>query len=101
MISHSRVRILAYAVFMVENFTAESNRGALMRRLRFIAILVAVAASPLITDTLAGEPGYSRKEVIYGRKYGTASTMDVFSPKKDANGGGVIFAVSGGWYSNH
>src|SRR2546425_2664696 len=26
-----------------------------------------------------------RSDVIYGRKYGTALTMDVFSPKKDAN----------------
>jgi len=72
-----------------------------MRCLRFIAILVAVTALPLFTEAPAGEPGYSRKEVIYARKHGTAFTMEAFTPKKDTNGGGVIFAVSGGWYSNY
>jgi acetyl esterase/lipase len=27
--------------------------------------------------------------------------MDIFTPKKDANGAGIIFVVSGGWYSDH
>ena len=46
------------------------------------------------------EPAFTRQEdVIYGRKYGTALTMDVFTPKK-ANGAGVVFAVSGGWFSD-
>src|SRR5207245_7185856 len=39
--------------------------------------------------------------VIYGRKYGTALTMDVFTPKTDANGAAIIFVVSGGFYSSH
>ncbi|MGQ9588761.1 MAG: alpha/beta fold hydrolase [Planctomycetota bacterium] len=44
---------------------------------------------------------YERKEdVVYGRKYGVALTLDVFTPK-DANGAAVIFAVSGGWFSAH
>jgi acetyl esterase/lipase len=45
---------------------------------------------------------YARTEdVIYGRKYGLALTMDVFAPKdKDrANGRGIIWCVSGGWFS--
>jgi acetyl esterase/lipase len=37
--------------------------------------------------------------VIYGRKYGLALTMDVFAPKEKANGRGIIFCVSGGWFS--
>ena len=37
--------------------------------------------------------------MIYGRKFGVALTMDVFTPKKDANGAAVIFVVSGGWFS--
>jgi acetyl esterase/lipase len=50
----------------------------------------------------AQEPTYNRKEdVIYGRKYGTALTMDVFTPSKDAKGVGVIFVVSGGFFSSH
>jgi acetyl esterase/lipase len=39
-------------------------------------------------------------EVIYGRKAGMALTFDVFAPKKDANGVGIIFVVSGGWFSD-
>lgn len=39
-------------------------------------------------------------EVIYGHKFGMALTYDVFTPKKDANGVGVIFVVSGGWVSD-
>jgi acetyl esterase/lipase len=50
----------------------------------------------------ADEPAFTRKEdVIYGRKFGTALTMDVFTPTKDANGAAAVFAVSGGWYSAH
>jgi acetyl esterase/lipase len=37
--------------------------------------------------------------VVYGRKYGTALTMDIFTPQQNANGLGVIFVVSGGWFS--
>jgi dienelactone hydrolase len=52
--------------------------------------------------TSAEEPPFNRKEdVIYGRKYGTALTMDVFTPKKDAKGIGVVFVVSGGFFSSH
>jgi len=49
----------------------------------------------------ADEPPYKRTEdVIYGRKFGTALTMDVFQPEKP-NGAAVIFCVSGGWFSAH
>lgn len=51
-----------------------------------------------ITDDAA----FDRSEdVIYGRKYGTALTLDVFRPKEKANGLGLIFVVSGGWFSAH
>ena len=40
------------------------------------------------------------KDVIYGRKHGVALTMDVITPAKQ-NNRGVIFAVSGGWFSSH
>jgi acetyl esterase/lipase len=40
-----------------------------------------------------------QKDVVYGRKFGTALTMDVFTPKQNANGKAVIFVVSGGWVS--
>ena len=40
------------------------------------------------------------EDVIYGRKFGTALTLDIFRPDK-TNGAGVIFVVSGGWFSAH
>ena len=40
------------------------------------------------------------EDVVYGRKYGTALTLDIFTPEK-TNGAGVVFAVSGGWFSAH
>ncbi|HET6409695.1 MAG TPA: alpha/beta hydrolase, partial [Chthoniobacteraceae bacterium] len=50
----------------------------------------------------AADSPYDRKQdVIYGRKYGMALTMDVFQPKEKANGLGVVFVVSGGWFSGH
>ena len=42
---------------------------------------------------------YKRRETIYGRTYGTALTMDVFTPKKKCNGIGVVLFISEGWYS--
>ncbi|WP_435007279.1 prolyl oligopeptidase family serine peptidase [Tundrisphaera lichenicola] len=46
-------------------------------------------------------PAVAHKEdVIYGRKFGTALTMDVFTPHK-ANGAAVVFMVSGGFFSSH
>jgi acetyl esterase/lipase len=51
---------------------------------------------------LAADPSFDRKQdVIYGRKFGTALTMDVFTPRKDAKGVGVILVVSGGFFSSH
>src|SRR5437879_116006 len=53
-----------------------------------------------VLPAAAAEPTSTRKEdVIYGRKFGVALTMDVFTPRQNANGAGLIFAVSGGWYS--
>jgi acetyl esterase/lipase len=40
------------------------------------------------------------EDVIYGRKFGTALTLDVFQPRP-ANGVGIILMVSGGWFSSH
>lgn len=57
-----------------------------------------------VTACLAADstPNHQRREdVIYGRKFGTALTMDVFTPTGKTNGKGVIWAVSGGWFSAH
>ncbi len=41
-----------------------------------------------------------RTEVIYGRKFGTALTLDVLQPPK-TNGLAVVWVISGGFYSDH
>lgn len=41
-------------------------------------------------------------DVIYGHKFGCALTMDVTQPAPGkSNGIGILWMVSGGWYSNH
>jgi acetyl esterase/lipase len=70
-----------------------------MSRLAAIALLALASAS---TGALADEPPPTRQQdVIYGRKFGTALTFDVFRPAKEANGLGIVSVVSGGWYSSH
>lgn len=49
----------------------------------------------------ADEPFTRMEDVIYGRKFGTALTLDVFAPKENANGAAIVWVVSGGWYSGH
>jgi acetyl esterase/lipase len=64
--------------------------------------LLAVIAAIAIAPTAFAQPNHVRTEdVIYGRKYGLAMTMDIFAPKDatKANGRGIIFCVSGGWFS--
>jgi acetyl esterase/lipase len=47
-------------------------------------------------------PDFKRTEdVIYGRKFGTALTLDVLQPAANSNGYGIAFMVSGGWFSSH
>ncbi len=52
-------------------------------------------------SALADEAAVTRTDdVIYGRKYGMAMTMDVFSPQQHANERGIVWCVSGGWFSS-
>jgi len=44
---------------------------------------------------------YTRTEIIYGRTYGTALTMDVFRPTQNTNGLGIVLFISEGWHSSH
>jgi acetyl esterase/lipase len=68
--------------------------------LAFIPSAALIAKVALGRDE--GPAAAERKEdVIYGRKPGLALTMDVFTPKAKPNGAGVIWVVSGGWYSGH
>jgi acetyl esterase/lipase len=70
-----------------------------MKRVFACALLVLVV---LAGAAEAAKPAkWTRKEdIIYGRKFGTALTMDVFTPEEQ-NGAAVIVCISGGWVSNH
>ena len=63
-----------------------------------LAAVLLVAGLQLV----ASEKHSSRRQrdVIYGRVYGTALTMDVFEPSGPRNGAGVLVMVSGGWFSS-
>jgi acetyl esterase/lipase len=45
----------------------------------------------------APHPYTRRSDIIYGRKSGAALTMDVFTPKRNANGVAIVYLVSAGW----
>lgn len=69
---------------------------------RLVPFCLLLLCLSTVSTLPAAEPNYTRQEdVIYGRKFGTALTMDVFAPKGKANGAGIIFVVSGGWFSSH
>lgn len=60
----------------------------------------AAATTPAVLSAAAdGNPFTRREDVIYGRKFGTALTFDVFTPQAKANGAAIVWAVSGGWFS--
>jgi acetyl esterase/lipase len=63
----------------------------------FFLPTVAIAQEPAAK---AAATSTRTEDVVYGRKHGVALTMDVFAPKQNANGRGIIWCVSGGWYSS-
>lgn len=63
--------------------------------------LLTFALLALASVMHAQDRAFTRTEdVIYGRAFGTALTLDIFRPERP-NGLGVIYAVSGGWFSAH
>jgi acetyl esterase/lipase len=66
----------------------------------FLSLGAILVLAPIVRS--ADSDDMTRTEdVIYGRKDGMALTMDVFAPRKEANGAAVIWVVSGGWFSSH
>ncbi len=60
-----------------------------------VLLLAAASAAP------QSQVGYQRSEdIVYGRKFGTALTLDVFEPEKK-NGCAIFYMVSGGFFSSH
>jgi acetyl esterase/lipase len=71
----------------------------LLSLVTLLGLLPGIAPVPL---QAADEPAFTRtRDVIYGRKHGMALTLEVFAPKENANGAGVVWVVSGGWVSAH
>ncbi len=65
-----------------------------------ILLLVFILGSTLLAWSQEPADFKRTEDVIYGRKFGTALTMDIFQPRK-SNGVGIILIVSGGWFSSH
>jgi len=66
-----------------------------------VLTLIAVQLAFLSFAQAEGKTNFTRSEdVIYGRKSGTALTLDVFQSDKP-NGFGILFMVSGGFFSSH
>lgn len=68
----------------------------------FQLLKVALLAAVVCCSAVAAEDVAVQRteDAIYGRKFGTALTLDVFTPAKQ-NGCAVIFMVSGGFFSSH
>jgi len=67
-------------------------------------VIVILGAMTFSGTCRAADVASTRTEdVIYGRKHGMALTLDVFQPteKNKRNGAGVVFCVSGSWFSSH
>lgn len=68
----------------------------MLRRCQSAALLLLFSTMPLLP---AADDVQIIPDVVYGHKLGMALTCDVFQPAAKANGAGVLFMVSGGWYS--
>ncbi|REJ88848.1 MAG: alpha/beta hydrolase [Planctomycetota bacterium] len=65
---------------------------------RLLALFLVLSLAPATLCAQSPEVEIS-PDVVYGHKYGLALTMDVFKPAEKPNGAGVLFMVSGGWFS--
>ena len=67
-------------------------------------LAVAVLLSGWLAADVQAQAGasdiYNRQiNVVYAEAHGTGMIMDIFTPKADANGLGIIDVLSGAWYS--
>jgi acetyl esterase/lipase len=68
----------------------------------FFAALGCAGALAGLAVAAEDDPAFDRKvDVVYGRKSGMALTMDVLTPRENPNGAGVVWVISGGWFSAH
>jgi acetyl esterase/lipase len=71
-----------------------------MKKILPLILLGLLCARAALSATAPAAAFTRTEDVVYGRKFGTALTLDVFRPEKP-NGGAILFMVSGGWVSNH
>ena len=69
----------------------------------WLNVLVLVATLAPYVSCLAGDDPAATvrrtEDLIYGRKFGMALTLDLFQPAKP-NGSAIVFLVNGGWLSS-
>jgi acetyl esterase/lipase len=68
----------------------------------FLSALVVglfLAQAPCLRAEDDKAPVSVAEDVVYGHKFGVALTMDVYTPKQNANGAAVVVVMSGGWVS--
>lgn len=63
-----------------------------------VLLALAIVCSPALLRVADAQVNIA-PDVVYGHKDGLAMTFDVFTPKANAKGIGILFMVSGGWYS--
>jgi acetyl esterase/lipase len=68
--------------------------------MRNAALAVALIATLVLPFGLEAQAREIVPDVVYGHKDGMALTFDVFKPA-DPNGAGVLYMVSGGWFSRY
>lgn len=68
--------------------------------LRIIQCFFASLTFGLLPTSTGMAQDNRQADVIYGRKYGLALTMDVFKPTIKSNRAAIVMIVSGGWFSN-
>jgi acetyl esterase/lipase len=100
------MRKLLLAMCLVAVWLAAAERGCADGPRAIVAQVVRAQGgdnkpAKLKTSPLDQLPATHVADVIYGRKFGTALTMDVFTPRKDANGAAIVLVVSGGWISDN
>lgn len=67
---------------------------------KLLVFVLLMVGSGLLSGAESAVRSTRTEDVVYGRKFGTALTLDVFQPEKP-NGAAVLFMVSGGFNSAH
>lgn len=68
--------------------------------MRFVSTLSLLAIlSPMCMEVKGDDTVQRTEDVVYGRKFGMALTLDIFQPAQP-NGSGLLFLVNGGWLSS-